>query len=461
LSAEAMKLPEHEVERQMEVRGREVIRLMLQAHIYARGTGEVGAAIEVRNISGETHQQKNTRVDECDVLSLFGQVEVPRSGYTAAGQTTVHPLDEQLQLPRRGASYEMQRRIVDESVRGPFDEAIENVRKTTGNRVAKRSAEQIVTEAAQDFDAFYGGRAGPGGRETGPILVGQADGKGVPMVKLEKAVQTVRRKKGEKANKKKMATVAAVYTQHPRVRSPEDVVESLFAEGPAESSAPSHKPEHKRVWASLEKDKDTVLAEVAAEMKTRDPNGEKLWVSLTDGERALQRGIRKIILGVLLILDFLHVLERLWDSAHALYDEGSEEAQQWVREHALRILQGEVSQVVKGMRQSVTKRRLTGNNRDVILKAANYLYANRHYMHYDAYLALGLPIASGAVEGACKNLVKDRMERSGMRWKIPGAEAILRLRATALSGDMQAYWQFHIQQDQQRLYGGCVWKVAS
>jgi hypothetical protein len=46
-------------------------------------------------------------------------------------------------------------------------------------------------------------------------------------------------------------------------------------------------------------------------------------------------------------------------------------------------------------------------------------------MRYHQYLAMGLPIASGAVEGACKNLIKDRMERSGMRWTEGMAEAML------------------------------------
>ncbi|MDI6795011.1 MAG: hypothetical protein QME81_19440 [bacterium] len=136
-------------------------------------------------------------------------------------------------------------------------------------------------------------------------------------------------------------------------------------------------------------------------------------------------------------MDFLHVLERLWTTAHALYDEGTEKATDWVRSHALMILQGKVSQVVKGMRQSVTKRNLRGKQGKAILDAAKYFYRNRSRMRYHEYLASGLPIASGVVEGTCKNLVKDRMERSGMRWQIDGAEAMLKLRAINLSDDRE------------------------
>jgi len=114
--------------------------------------------------------------------------------------------------------------------------------------------------------------------------------------------------------------------------------------------------------------------------------------------------------------------------------------------------------LVKGIRQSITKRALSGPKRKTLNGIANYLYRNRAYMRYDQYLANGWPIASGPVEGACKNLIKDRMERSGMRWTEQMAEAIVQLRAIYLSGDFDAYWEFHIAQDQRRLYP--AWTVV-
>jgi len=88
-------------------------------------------------------------------------------------------------------------------------------------------------------------------------------------------------------------------------------------------------------------------------------------------------------------------------------------------------------------------------------------------MRYDEYLAQGLPIATGSVEGACKNLIKDRMERSGMRWTRSMAEAIVKLRALYLSRDFDDYWNFHVtqaqpqlSQDQQRLYPTGRWTMV-
>ena len=155
--------------------------------------------------------------------------------------------------------------------------------------------------------------------------------------------------------------------------------------------------------------------------------------------------------GATLILDLIHALEKVWKAAYVFHDEGSLNAQLFVKKRALAILNGNVGQVVKGFRAMVTKNKLSGNKRDVLVGVSNYLYRNRSRMKYHVYLQQGLPIASGSVEGACKNLIKDRMERSGMRWTQRTAEAMVKMRAAYLSGDFDEYWNFHIAQEQKRL----------
>src|SRR5208282_6500742 len=139
-----------------------------------------------------------------------------------------------------------------------------------------------------------------------------------------------------------------------------------------------------------------VIQEVAEEMERRDPSASKTRVALTDGERALQiRVDRK--LKVTLILDLMHALEKLWKAAYVFHAEGSLEAELWVLDRTLRILFGEVGQVVKGIRQSVTKRRLFGAKRKTLCGGADYLHRHRARMRYDQSLAQGCPIASGPV----------------------------------------------------------------
>jgi hypothetical protein len=447
-----------EIERESETRGREVVRRCLQAHLDARGDGDVGQAIVVEGADGPmllSHKRLHTRT----VISLFGELRHTRVGYGARGHASVHPLDAELGLPGRCYSYEFQRRLVKAAVCGPFEEAVALMAEMTGVVVPKRSAEQILADAAVDFEAFYAGRASKA-PEPEEILVGAIDCKGIPMVKPDGAERVARRTKGQKINKKKMATVAAVFSQAPRVRTATDVIDSLFGETSLHKSERRRRPSHKRVWASLTAGKDGFIADVRAEMDRRDPDHHHTWVMVTDGERALQRRVAASFEGVTLVLDLLHVTEKLWRAAHALHPEGSPEATAFVRERLERILTGRVSQVVKGLRQIVTKRHLSGNKAKALRGAADYLYANRGRMRYDIYLANGWPIASGAVEGTCKTLVRDRLERSGMRWCTTGAEPMLKMRAVYLSGDFDDYWEFHVGQDQERLYPKGAWSVV-
>jgi hypothetical protein len=457
-SPSALQLPLHQIESQQQSKGREVQRLLLQAHLQHRGNGDVGPALQLEHADGVvlySHRRLGTR----SLTTVFGTVELARMGYSRPSAPSIFPLDKALALPARSFSYELQRRLVKAAVQNPFLESVQTIAELTGVSVSKRSLEEILPDAARDFDVFYQQRSVA--TAAGSILVAAVDGKGIPIVKPGGAQPRARLTKGQKANKKRMATVATVFTRAAWVRTPQQVIESLFptSHPPASGDAPPPpRPENKRVWASLLKGKTAVIEEVAEEMDRRDPSRSTTRLALTDGERALQIRVDQK-LTVTLILDLMHVLEKLWKAAYVFHPEGSLEADLWVLDRTLRILFGEVGQVVKGIRQSITKRSLSGPKRKTLNAVANYLYRNRSRMRYNEYLANGWPIASGPVEGACKNLIKDRMERSGMRWTEQMAEAIVQLRAIYLSGDFDRYWQFHIDQDQRRLYP--AWAVVA
>jgi hypothetical protein len=450
----------HVVEGEQARRGREVLRLMLQAHIDSRGDGDVGQGLLVQGGgSSPPIAYRHKRLRARRLITLFGPVGIRRMEYSSPGHRNLYPLDAVLGLPARSYSYEIQRRLVKAAVKGPFEEAIEEVAEATGAHLPKRTAEQIVADACVDFESFYTRRTLRLDPASGPLLVASVDGKGVPMVKPNPGERKVRLAKGEKRNKKRMSTVGAVFTQRPNRRTPQAVVESLFAEssGPKKPKA-YHRPEQKRVWASLLAGKDAFIAQVQAEMQRRDPHHKKDWIVVTDGERALQCKVTATFQPIELILDLLHVLEKLWAVSYVFHPEGSPEAREFVRQRILRILQGKVSQVVKGLRQMATKRKLKGQRRATLLGVAAYYYRNRARMRYDFYLQHGYPIASGSVEGACKNLVKDRMERSGMRWTPPMAEAVLQLRAVYLSDHFEEYWRYHVDEDQKRLFHSAKWR---
>jgi len=403
-----------EIERESERRGREILRLALQAHIDARGDGDVGQAIVVVGEDGPV-RLAHKRVHRRAVVTLFGEVSVTRVGYGAPGREAIHPLDAELMLPARVWSYECQRRLIRAVICGPFDDAIALIGEITGTTVPKRSAEQLVREAAVDFDSFYAARIGEAIEPPdGEILVGAIDCKGIPMVKPERALRVVRRGKGEKANKKRMATVAAVHSQPPIVRTPAQVIDSLFQTDP---QVDRHR---RRTRAATTRDQDFRERHARARPPARPG-------------QALESRARS--------------------SPRRRY-----EAEAFVRHRAERILCGMAGQVVKGLRQTVTKRRLTGQKARRSAASPTTSTATATGCATTTTSQTADQSHPEHVEGACKNLIRDRSERSGMRWTIQTAEALLRLRAAHLSHDFNDYWEHHIRTDQQRLYRKDAWQ---
>jgi len=224
------------------------------------------------------------------VWSIFGTVEVARTGYRTADTPSLHPLDGALHLPLEKYSLEVRRRVAMEAAKGSFDEGIQTLKEYTGVHVPKRQFEELAIRAAQDFEAFYatrqaGARAAP---QTGSILVLTVDGKGVVMrpEDLREPPQraaaaraksfTARLGSGRRLHAKRMASVAAIDTVEPFVRTPEDILPE--SPRPQEAGPTRPRPEHKRVWASLAQSPEEVIREMFDEAARRDPAGQKRWV---------------------------------------------------------------------------------------------------------------------------------------------------------------------------------------
>ena len=251
-SPSALQLPLHLVEQQQDPKGREVQRLLLQAHVQLRGTGDAGPALAV--VDGESLTLlQHRRIHRRTLKTVFGPIDIDRTGYGGRGHQSIHPLDADLQLPERSFSYELQRRLARAAIQGPFREAISRIFESTGLTIHNHSLEPLLIEAATDFDSFYQQRIADPSQPSASLLVVAVDCKGIPMVKPEPNRPPVRIAKEQKTNKKKMATVAAVFTKAPFVRTPQQVVDSIFRSGPKDAvrQAPS-KPENKRVRASLD-----------------------------------------------------------------------------------------------------------------------------------------------------------------------------------------------------------------
>jgi hypothetical protein len=463
ISCEESNLLEHyTIEEELTHRGRELMRRLYQGHLDARGKGSLGISL----VGGDQVQRKSQRESSRQQQSVFGRVVIERLAYQENAVPSVMPKDASLNLPPELYSHGLSEKVALGAARGSFDEALEVVFENTGVRVPKRQVEEISTRAAQDFDSFYESRKVTKKEKVKtPIIALTMDGKGIVMRKedLRPATRAAaekesgkakkRLKKGEKRNRKRMSTVASVYTIERYERTPEQIVSQL---GPVrevcEKKRP--KPESKRVWASIQKERSQVVEEMYDEAQFLDPESEKEWVVLLDGNprqlKDVQKEAKKREVKPTIILDIIHVLEYLWKAVYVFHKEGSQEAEEWVSTRLLWILQGKVSRVAGGIRRSATRQKVKGAKRKKVDTCCNYLLKNKELMRYEQYLAAGYPIGTGVIEGACRYLVKDRMERTGARWSLQGAEAILRLRALVLSGDFSEYWKHHIGREYER-----------
>jgi hypothetical protein len=431
---------------------------LLSAFVVQQGDGDLGPQVETAE--GPIARRLPERHDR-RYVSIFGELTITRAVYgSREGQKIERvPLDERLGLPEGEFSYVLedwgQRLCLKES----FAEAGQSLEMLLGLRLGTRAMEGMNRAVAAYAPAFQASLEVPPPDEEGPLLVVTADGKGVPMRRppQDGPKPHHRRTKGEKANKKQMACVGAVYSIKPFVRKAEDIIDEVLRNQKAEQRP---RPQHKHVWAEMTREidgidvtaKEGLFCHLYTELTLRNLGQDCPVVCLLDGERALWDAREVYFPEAVGILDLFHVLERLWAVAHCFHKEGSDEAKQFVEYRLRDLLQGRVGYVISGLRKRLRTERLSGQRRKVVRSAVEYLANNRGHMQYDEYLAAGYPIGSGVAEGACRHLVKDRLEQTGMRWTVEGAQSMLHVRALYLNDQWGEFLEFRVEQEQARLY---------
>ena len=341
-----------DLERLLAEQGQELLRQLYQDCVDQQAQAEVAGEV----VDAEGAERTRKRQQQRELETIFGTVQVRRTGYGAEGQASLHPLDAQLNLPAERYSLELRRRAALEAAKNSFDETVQTLSEYTGAQIGKRQVEELVSRAAQDFDAFYEQRQEQQAEEqqtatddalAAALLVISSDGKGVVMHQQDLRPATrkasagkrsklaTRLSKGEKRNRKRMATVAAVYSVAPHVRTPEQMLAVLARAEDAEHKRSSRpRPQHKRVWASVEQEPRQVLQEAFREALDRDPQRTRTWVAVVDGNQTQLHLLEQLAehhgVQLTIVLDIFHVLGYLWKAGHAVAVEGSKELEQWV-----------------------------------------------------------------------------------------------------------------------------------
>lgn len=401
--------------------------------------------------------------------SIFGSFDRERVVYgTCEGQRIEHvPLDARLGLPAGKFSYLLQDWDQGLAVESPYQQVNGVLQRMLGLKQSVASLEQMTRTMTEAVEGFWAAQSCVPVARAEQVIVLSADGKGVPMRKPAAApsIAAHQHQKGPKPGRKKMAMVGTVYQVDRYRRTPQEVVEALFREpGPPQDEAARSRPvpEHKRSRVNLTAPEaapsgqasEAMFAWLGDEARSRDPVQQLPGVVIMDGQPSLWEGAKQALGEAprVEILDLLHATRHLWEAVHLFHAPGSALALKLMELLVLALLLGMSEGVVNLLESAAVEGGFTRRRRQQLTKICNYLRRHQARMHYDEYLAAGYPIASGVIEGACRHVVKDRMERAGMHWTIPGAQALLRLRCVAINGEWEAFMRYRIQQETARLY---------
>jgi hypothetical protein len=139
------------------------------------------------------------------------------------------------------------------------------------------------------------------------------------------------------------------------------------------------------------------------------------------------------------VVDFYHAMERVWTMSKALFGKDERAGAAWARRMGKLLKKPSgVSRVLHSAAAMAGRRGMSKPRQTEFAKARAYLRTRTKWMRYHDYKRVGIPLGSGVTEAACKTVVAQRLKLSGMRWKKPGAQVILDLRAELLSGTWQA-----------------------
>lgn len=435
------------------------------------GTGDVGPVIEREN---QKPLKRSKKSQKRRYRSVFGVFELERYTYAEQSKRQAEriPFDEQIALPSHDYSLLLEKWVGASACEDSFKQSVTFLEQMLNTRIPVDSAERICQRRGDRVEAFFEQLPTPEADEEGEILVESIDRKGVPLIRPhteEPPVFSPSDEKGPKPDTKKMAVVGSVYSVDRHIRDADYILNALFRRRKTpeeeEASEKPPRPKHRRMRALLPvTEADTghqitidpaaaISGWISEEVQTRQGHVEEIAL-LCDGEDALWRNeadFRRRAIKVTEILDLMHAVSRIWTCGKHLH--GDEPLESFVFPRLRRLLEGEASSVIRGFRRMATQRDLKGKARKAVDDACGYLERNLPRLRYDEYLSRGLPIATGMVEGACRYLVQDRMERTGMRWTIAGAQSILDLRSIKTSDLSDEYHTYYRSKQLSERYG--------
>jgi hypothetical protein len=459
------------VERGAFARVLDIGRAAVDLFLDAQGDGDLGSSVIGKE---DLVLHRSDSVQKRPLRTIFGEHAVQAYVYSRGSKTKIElrPIDARINLPEGKASYLLQEFTQLFCIEKAFRVGARQFETVFGQKLSVDVLEDINRALGEQADRFLDQLPKPPAQKEGALLVTTADGKGVPLVK-EDAQKVPAFDNKERPGNRRMATLGCVYTVDPYVRTPEQIVAALFRDKSVPQPPERPEPCFKRYRAYFAEEghegKDFVpsayptWAWIGKEVKTRHQSGQSI-IRLMDGQPSLWEAADACLDEFLAelreapqpsqlvdILDIIHVSGYVWKAAKALYSH-KEHQEAFAQDRLLRILRGQVTAVITGMRRMASQRNLKGEALKAVTTSCNYFETNAQRMRYDEYLQAGYPIASGVIEGACRHVIKDRMEQGGMRWTLEGAKAMLNVRSVLASTESEKFNSWRPAEEAKRVH---------
>jgi hypothetical protein len=397
---------------------------------------EIGKGYEGARIQREGKEYRFVGYRGNRVQGLFGQIRYQRAYYACATGGTRIPLDEQLGIEKQHTPA-MQYFLASFTGRDPYGESLGRF-----HEIFRPEGRDLVSmRKALDMDYELGERLEQRRQqEISDVFEGQKPMETERLIEGTMAVSIDATKVREKMGESTTADGRTRYEigfRDAKIAAVSEVGwDSRRKEAHCRDSSYVSGIEHadeffRRVWVEMIR-------------RCREPTRMRI-VFLADGAEWIWDRIPTIAnADSLCILDFYHACEHLAELCKDLYGEGTAESGKRFQRWRKKFLDGQVAaflRELKGIRDEQT-----GAKRDIVQGHMNYFSTNKDRMHYDRYIAMRLPIGSGTIESACKNVIGARMKRSGMTWSPPGADGMLQIRASLASNRLLADFQATLAQ---------------
>lgn len=431
---------------------------LLKAFAAGAGLGDEGAHVS----RGGRTLQRSEHLHGKLYRSVFGAFSILRWVYAKGlkKKSEYVPTDQRLGLPHGEYSYVMEDWQQRLCVKETFAEGVDGLGAILGLQASVETAEEMNLRMAEYAEPFRLQQPAPPTAPEQTILVATADGTSVPMHRADRTTAPSA-KAGARKGSTRRAYVGGVYSLAPFVREPQEVWDELFRE---QAATRRPRPQGKRLWAEMAaageeswtSGSEFVFIEMAIDVQTRDPDRQQTLVCVMDGEQKLWDLQHEWLGRSVEILDLFHALERVRAVSKVVRPTDKSRREAWVSDQLHDLLTGNVETVIRRWRRlaraAEQRKCWTKDNQETVTSAIGYFSNNRHRMRYHEYLSNGYPIGSGIAEGACRNLVKDRMDCTGMHWRLPGSRAMLKTRALYLNGEWDDFVEYRIQREQETLY---------